>query len=106
MRRARRAPCRARQSGRYPAAIGCVPWLTSKAVAKRLLALASYCVVVDKAPPNQKPMVRPELINPDKAFPNEAIWQLRDLMPMFPMIVTEPKQIMGHSRIHPFPTYR
>jgi hypothetical protein len=37
--------------------------------------------VVDKAPPNQKLMVRPELINPDKAFPNEAIWELRDLMP-------------------------
>jgi hypothetical protein len=65
----------------FPAAVGCVPWLTSKAVAKRLLALASYCVVVDKAPSNQKPMVRSELINPGKAFPNEAIWELRDLMP-------------------------
>jgi len=70
-----------RRSGRFPAAVGCVPWLTSKAVAKRLLALSSYCVVVDKGLPNQKPMVRPELINPRKAFPNEAIWELRDLMP-------------------------
>lgn len=70
-----------RRSGRFPAAVGCVPWLTSKAVARRLLALASYCVVVDKASPNEKAVVRPELINPDKAFPNEAIWQLRDLMP-------------------------
>ena len=70
-----------RCGGMYPAAVGCVPWLTSKAVAQRLLALASYCVVLDKAPPNQTPRVPPELINPDKAFPNEAIWQLRDLMP-------------------------
>jgi hypothetical protein len=29
----------------------------------------------------KEPMVRPELINPRKAFPNEAIWELRDLMP-------------------------
>jgi hypothetical protein len=70
-----------RRSGKFPAAVGCVPWLTSKAVAQRLLALASCCVVVDKASPNERPVVRPELINPDKPFPNEAIWQLRDLMP-------------------------
>jgi hypothetical protein len=56
--------------------------LTSRAVAKRLLALSSYCVVVDKAPPNQRLRVPPELpLNPDRAFPNEAIWELRDLMP-------------------------
>jgi hypothetical protein len=42
-----------RRSGRFPAAVGCVPWLTSKAVAKRLLALSSYCVVVDKGLPNK-----------------------------------------------------
>ncbi|SRX95090.1 hypothetical protein MSP7336_03354 [Mycobacterium shimoidei] len=70
-----------RRSGKYPAAIGCVPWLTSKAVTKRLLALTSYCVVVDKAQPNEMPMVRPELINADKALPNEAIYELRELMP-------------------------
>lgn len=73
------APRRSGRNARYPAAIGCVPWLTSRAVAQRLLAMASYCVVVDKPPPGQK--LPPELINPDKAFPNEAIWQLRDLMP-------------------------
>jgi len=65
----------------YPAAIGCVPWLTSRAVAKRLLALTSYCVVVDKAPPDKELRVPAELINPDKAFPNEAIRELRELMP-------------------------
>lgn len=65
----------------YPAAIGCVPWLTSRAVASRLLALASYCIVVDKPPPNRALRVPPELINPDKAFPNEAIYQLRNVMP-------------------------
>jgi hypothetical protein len=70
-----------RRSGMYPAAIGCVPWLTSRAVAKRLLALTSYCVVVDKAPPDKELRVPAELINPDKAFPNEAISELRELMP-------------------------
>ena len=70
-----------RRRGMHPAAIGCVPWLTSRAVASRLLAFASYCVVVDKGPLSKEPMVRPELINPDKAFPNEAIYELRDLMP-------------------------
>lgn len=39
------APSRSRK---YPAAVGCVPWFTSKAVAQRLLAMAPYCVVVDK----------------------------------------------------------
>jgi hypothetical protein len=70
-----------RRSGKYPAAVGCVPWLTSRAVAQRLLAMSCYCVVVDKASPDERPVALPELINPDKAFPNEAIWQLRDLMP-------------------------
>jgi hypothetical protein len=70
-----------RARGMYPAAIGCVPWLTSRAVASRLLALASYCIVVDKPPPNRALRVPPELINPDKAFPNEAIYQLRNVMP-------------------------
>jgi hypothetical protein len=32
----------------YPAAIGCVPWFGSKAVAERLLQLTSCCIVVDK----------------------------------------------------------
>jgi hypothetical protein len=65
----------------YPAAVGCVPWLTSRAVASHLLALASYCVVVDKAPLTEEAVVRPELINPDKAFPNEAITELRNMVP-------------------------
>jgi hypothetical protein len=42
-----------RHRGMHPAAIGCVPWLTSRAVASRLLAFASYCVVVDKGPLNK-----------------------------------------------------
>jgi hypothetical protein len=33
---------------RHPAAIGCVPWLTSKAVIDRLLKLSCCCVVLDK----------------------------------------------------------
>ena len=70
-----------RRNGRFPAAVGCVPWLTSKAVAARLLALDCYCIVVDKPPPNRAPVVRPELINADKAFPNEAISELRDVVP-------------------------
>ena len=37
--------------------------------------------MLDKFAPAEKPKVLPELINPNKAFPNEAIWELRDLMP-------------------------
>ena len=53
-----------RVNGKYPAAIGCVPWLTSRAVASRLLALASYCVVVDKAPLTEELRVRPRTHQP------------------------------------------
>jgi hypothetical protein len=35
----------------------------------------------DKPAPNKKLKVPRELINPDKAFPNEAIRESRDLMP-------------------------
>jgi hypothetical protein len=65
----------------YPCAIGCVPWLTSRAVAQRLLALDSYCVVVDKAAAGRQPMVRRELIAPSKGFHNAALPSLEDLVP-------------------------
>jgi hypothetical protein len=71
------------RSGRemYPAAIGCVPWLTSRAVTARLLRLDTYCIVVDKLPVGHRAMVRAELINSGKGLPNSAITRLEDVVP-------------------------
>nr|WP_226864450.1 hypothetical protein [Mycolicibacterium baixiangningiae] len=71
------------RSGRelYPAAIGCVPWLTSRAVASRLLRLDTFCIVVDKLPVGHRAMARPELINSGKGLPNRAILRLEDVVP-------------------------
>lgn len=71
------------RSGREmrPAAIGCVPWLTSRAVTARLLRLNSVCIVVDKLPAGRPTMVRPELIASENGFPNSAIARLEDVVP-------------------------
>lgn len=61
-----------------PAAIGCVPWLTSEAVVDRLLKLNSVCVVIDKGA-SQHALNR--LCLPDHGFPNEAVSRLADMMP-------------------------
>ncbi len=59
-----------------PAAIGCVPWLDSEAVADRLLSLAAFCVVVDKGT-----SFPGRLLNREKGFPNIALLRLRDMAP-------------------------
>ncbi|KAM85968.1 hypothetical protein AM77_00244, partial [Mycobacterium tuberculosis TKK_05SA_0055] len=59
-----------------PAAIGCVPWLSSEAVAETLLALSAFCVVIDKGTSFPS-----RLRNPDKGFPNVALLRLRDMAP-------------------------
>jgi hypothetical protein len=59
-----------------PAAIGCVPWLTSPAVARRLLGLGAFCVVVDKGT-----WFPDRLRDPDKGLPNIALLRLRDMAP-------------------------
>lgn len=64
------------QRSGVPAAIGCVPWLTSEAVADRLLTLGAFCVVVDKGAG-----FPPRLINPEKGFPNAAHVRLHDMAP-------------------------
>src|SRR5262245_12008294 len=40
-----------RRLGPHTAAIGCVPWLTDRAVADALAAFAQCCIVVDKQQP-------------------------------------------------------
>lgn len=57
-----------------PAAIGCVPWLDSEAVTDRLLALSTFCVVVDKGT-----SFPGRLRNREKGFPNIALLRLRDM---------------------------
>lgn len=59
-----------------PAAIGCVPWLSSEAVAETLLVLSVFCVVIDKGTSFPS-----RLRNPDKGFPNVALLRLRDMAP-------------------------
>lgn len=60
-----------------PAAIGCVPWLTSEAVVDRLLKLDSCCVVIDKG---ASAYALGEL-NAQSGFPNGAISRLAEMMP-------------------------
>jgi len=60
-----------------PAAIGCVAYLTSRAVVDRLLKMAGLCVVIDKGavlPPRQ-------LVESDLGFPNTAIRALAEKTP-------------------------
>lgn len=59
-----------RMSGvRWPAAIGCVPWLGSRDVSQRLQQMRS-CVVVDK---NELRIVPRELVNSNRGIPNTAL---------------------------------
>lgn len=59
-----------------PAAIGCVPWLTSEAVVDRLLGLTSCCVVLDKGA-----YFPQRLVESEKAFPNIALPSLELMTP-------------------------
>ena len=59
-----------------PAAIGCVPYFTSQRVARRLLKLRAFCVVVDK-----RTLFPTRLRNPEKALPNFSLSRLRDMAP-------------------------
>lgn len=63
------------------AAIGCVPWLTSRAVSARLLKLDTYCIVVNKLPAGYRTIARRELIDSGKGLPNSAIVRLEDVVP-------------------------
>ncbi|MGE2833886.1 hypothetical protein [Mycobacterium sp. SMC-4] len=64
------------------AAIGCVPWLTSAAVAQRLLKLTNFCVVVDKSPINEGAFSRAERIKRGTGIPNSAFTGLEDMVPV------------------------
>ena len=59
-----------------PAAIGCVPWLTSEAVVDRLVKLNSCCVVIDKGASQH---ALGEMTA--QGFPNAAITRLEGMMP-------------------------
>ena len=60
----------------WPAAIGCVPWLTSEAVVDRLVKLNSCCVVIDKGASRH---ALGEMTA--QGFPNAAITRLEGMMP-------------------------
>jgi hypothetical protein len=60
----------------WPAAIGCVPWLTSEAVVDRLVNLNSCCVVIDKGASRH---ALGEMTA--QGFPNAAITRLEGMMP-------------------------
>ena len=55
-----------------PAAIGCVPWLTSEMVVDRLLKLQSCCIVIDKGASKHAL----GQLNSQSGFPNGAIMRL------------------------------
>lgn len=57
------------KGARWPAAIGCVPWLGSQEVADRLAQMWS-CIVVDK---NEVGIVPDQLINGRRRMPNTAL---------------------------------
>jgi hypothetical protein len=61
-----------------PAAIGCVPWLTSAAVVDRLLNLTACCVVLNKGARFPPP---PRLVNSANGLPNTAIPNLELMTP-------------------------
>jgi len=59
-----------------PAAIGCVPWLTSDSVIDRLLKLSACCIVIDKG----RRVAPKRLVMHDRPFPN-VLPGLRDTAP-------------------------
>ncbi len=61
-----------------PAAVGCVPWLTSGPILDRLAALAGCCIVISKAASRKAASA---LAAADNALPNVSSG-LRDLAPM------------------------
>jgi hypothetical protein len=64
------------RSGAQPAAIGCVPWLTSDDIARRLVRFGSCCIAVDKGA-----KVNKHLLDHGRPFPNSALRGLEWTMP-------------------------
>ena len=93
-------PSLALATGRgVPAAIGCVPWLTSAAVVDCLFKLGACCIVIDKGT-LRPPAIR--LLDSHLGFPNVALPQLENVTPAVngePMIVGPgtPREAMEHE---------
>lgn len=58
-----------------PAAIGCVPWLSSEAVAETLLALSAFCVVIDKGTSSRRDCVTLTKGFPTSPYCGFATWR-------------------------------
>lgn len=79
-----------------PAAIGCVPWLTSEAVVDRLLALSACCVVLDKGA-----MLPRRLVESDRPLPNTVLPGLDFMVPADEVRVLGPSSPMPPHDLGP-----